>query len=190
MWQFVLVLFLVHRERGSVRWSVLKDALWLTAPRSPKTGRVGGRLWLVLIPCLFLFAAEELSRPSRPWAVTTCSRSSTRTPAPRCCPGAGAGFRAVVALTVFNTVLGEELLFRGLLLPRMRGAFGRGDWVANGALFAAYHLHMPWAIPAALVDTFALAYPSRRYRSAWIGIAVHSAQSLVVIALALSLVLG
>jgi membrane protease YdiL (CAAX protease family) len=96
----------------------------------------------------------------------------------------------LVALTVFNTVLGEELLFRGLLLPRMRGAFGRGDWVANGVLFAAYHLHMPWVIPTALVDTFALAYPSRRYRSAWIGIAVHSAQSVVVIALALSLVLG
>ena len=60
VWQFLLVLFLVHRERGSVRWPVLKDALWLRAPRSPKTGRVGGRLWLVIIPCLVLFAAEEL----------------------------------------------------------------------------------------------------------------------------------
>jgi hypothetical protein len=25
----------------------------------------------------------------------------------------------------------EELLFRGFLLPRMKGAFGRGDWVGN-----------------------------------------------------------
>jgi magnesium-transporting ATPase (P-type) len=32
-----------------------------------------------------------------------------------------------VVLVVFNTVLGEELLFRGVLLPRMRGAFGRWD---------------------------------------------------------------
>jgi hypothetical protein len=24
----------------------------------------------------------------------------------------------------------------------MNGAFGRGDWVANGVLFAAYHLHV------------------------------------------------
>jgi hypothetical protein len=31
-------------------------------------------------------------------------------------------------LWVFNTVLGEEL-FRGFLLPRMNGAFGRGDWL-------------------------------------------------------------
>src|SRR5918995_3344609 len=28
IWQFVLVV-LVYRERGSLRWSVLKDALWL-----------------------------------------------------------------------------------------------------------------------------------------------------------------
>jgi membrane protease YdiL (CAAX protease family) len=85
-------------------------------------------------------------------------------------------------------VLGEELLFRGFLLPRMNGAFGRGDWVANGILFAGYHLHVPWVIPAGLLDTFILAYPTKRYRSAWIGIAVHSAQSVVVAVLVLTLV--
>src|SRR5215210_2315900 len=60
IWQFVLVMFLVYREQGSLRWAVLKDALWLKAPRSPTTGRVGGRLWLVLIPCVLLLGAEEL----------------------------------------------------------------------------------------------------------------------------------
>src|SRR5829696_1966519 len=59
IWQFVLVLVLVYRERGSLRWSVLKDALWLHSPRSPTTGRVGGWLWLVLIPCVLLLGAEE-----------------------------------------------------------------------------------------------------------------------------------
>ena len=87
-------------------------------------------------------------------------------------------------------MLGEELLFRGLLLPRMNGAFGNRDWLANGVLFAVYHLHMPWVIPAALADTFIISYPAKRYRSALIGIAVHSAQSVVILALSLSLVLG
>jgi membrane protease YdiL (CAAX protease family) len=86
-------------------------------------------------------------------------------------------------------VLGEELLFRGLLLPRMNGRFGRWDWVANGVLFALYHLHVPWVIPQALVDMFILAYPSKRYRSALIGIVVHSAQSVVFVILALAIVL-
>ena len=86
-------------------------------------------------------------------------------------------------------MLGEELLFRGLLLPRMRGVFGRGDWVANGVLFAIYHLHTPWVIPSTLVEASSLsAYPSRRFQSAWMGIIVHSVQSVVVIIVVLTLV--
>ena len=95
----------------------------------------------------------------------------------------------MAAMFVFNTVLGEELLFRGYLLPRMNGVFGQRDWLANGVLFAAYHVHVPWAIPTALLDTFLVAYPSKRYRSALIGIAVHSAQSVFFLALVLALVL-
>jgi membrane protease YdiL (CAAX protease family) len=95
----------------------------------------------------------------------------------------------MIALWMFNTVLGEELLFRGLLLPRMNRAFGRADWLANGALIAAYHLHMPWAIPGILADAFVLAYPTTRYRSAWIGIAVHSTQSVFLAVIVLTLVL-
>ena len=87
-------------------------------------------------------------------------------------------------------MLGEELLFRGFLLPRMNGAFGDRDWIANGVLFAGYHLHEPWVIlPSVVVDTFVLAYPAKRYRSAWISIAVHSAQSVMFTIILLALVL-
>jgi hypothetical protein len=70
----------------------------------------------------------------------------------------------------------------------MKGVFGKYDFVANGVLFACYHLHQPWVIPTALVDIFALAYPSRRFQSAWMGIIVHSAQSVVIIIVLLALV--
>jgi membrane protease YdiL (CAAX protease family) len=71
----------------------------------------------------------------------------------------------------------------------MSRTFGRADWLVNGILFAAYHLHMPWAMPGILLDAFVLAYPSRRYRSAWIGIAVHSTQSVFLAVIVLVLVL-
>ena len=58
--------------------------------------------------------------------------------------GAWGWFGLIVVMMTFNTVLGEELLFRGFLLPRMNGAFGDRDWIANGVLFAGYHLHKPW----------------------------------------------
>jgi len=47
---------------------------------------------------------------------------------------------------------------------------------------------VPWAMPATLLDTFLIAYPTKRFRSAWIGIAVHSAQSVFFAILILTLV--
>src|SRR5919205_2781190 len=44
VWQFVLVMGLVAREQGTLRWSVLRSALWLRAPRAPRTGGRGGRV--------------------------------------------------------------------------------------------------------------------------------------------------
>ncbi len=93
-------------------------------------------------------------------------------------------------MCVCNTVIGEELLFRGYLLPRMAGVFGRYDWVANGVIFAAYHLHRWWAIPGLLVGTLTYAWPAKRYRSALLGMAVHSFQSLMIIGLTFSLVVA
>ena len=184
------MLFLVRREQGSLRWSVLKDALWLRAPRSPRTGRSGGRLWLLVVPLVLAIAAEEVL-PTLPTPVTRDLGLVLGTPAGQdFLSGNWGWFAVLVTMFVFNTVLGEELLFRGLLLPRMHGAFGRWDWVANGVLFALYHLHVPWVIPqTVLVDTFVLAGASRRYRSALIGIAVHSAQSVYFTVLVLALVL-
>ena len=60
---------------------------------------------------------------------------------------------------------------------------------AAGRDFGAYHLHVPWVIPIALIDTFVLSLPSRRYQSALIGIIAHSAQSLFLFALVLMLFL-
>jgi len=72
----------------------------------------------------------------------------------------------------------------------MQAVFGKGDWVANGVLFTLYHLHVPWVMPATLVEgIFLEAYPSRRFQSAWMGIIVHSVQSVVVTLIVLNLVL-
>jgi uncharacterized protein len=132
--------------------------------------------------------------PSGRW----CPRSRGRRPADligadrgeQFFSGAWGWFAVLVALVVFNTVLGEELLFRGLLLPRMRAVFGKGDWVVNGVLFTLYHLHMPWVMPITLVDGIFLdAYATRRFQSAWVRIILHSVQSVFIVAVVLALVL-
>ncbi|MGH3457557.1 CPBP family intramembrane glutamic endopeptidase [Aeromicrobium sp.] len=190
VWQFMLVLILLRRELGSLEWLRVRDALWLRPPRDPKTGRVGGRVWWWVLLFVVLGAVWALvpaiPGPSdRDFADFLGSDRGADF-----FSGAWGWFAVIVVFTVFNTVLGEELLFRGLLLPRMRAVFGRGDSVANGVLFTVYHLHVPWVIPATLVEgIFLEAYPSRRFQSAWVGIMVHSLQSVFVIAIVLVLVL-
>ena len=154
-WQFVLVLVLVWREQGTLRWSVLREALWLRSPESPKDGRRGGRLWWVLVPMVLIFAAEEfmpvfphpgshdfgvfLEYPRR-------SRDAHGT--------ASSGPCSSSSRWTLNTVLGEELLFRGLLLPRMRARSAGGLGRQRGPVRGAYHLHSRGR-SRALYDTFA-----------------------------------
>ena len=49
VWQIVLVAGPVGREQRSLRWSTVREALWLRSPRSPRSGRIGGRVWLIVI---------------------------------------------------------------------------------------------------------------------------------------------
>jgi CAAX protease family protein len=190
IWQFVLVLLLVRHEPGGLQWSRVRDALWLRAPRDPKTNRVGGRVWWWALLFVVLFGLWALVPAIPGPSVRDFGDFLGSDRGEEFFRGAWGWFAIVVVLAIFNTVLGEELLFRGLLLPRMRGVFGRRDWVANGALFALYHLHQPWSILNSFVDgIFLLAYPSRRFESAWMGTIVHSAQSALIIALVLALVL-
>jgi membrane protease YdiL (CAAX protease family) len=188
IWQFALVMILARHELGGLQWSRVRDALWLRSPRDPKTGRVGGRVWWWLLLFIFIFGLETALPGQTGPSTRDFGEFISSDAGKEFFRGAWGWFAVVIVLAVFNTVLGEELLFRGLLLPRMKAVFGKYDWVANGVLFAVYHLHTPWVIPAALVDIFALAYPSRRFQSAWMGIIVHSAQSVVLIIIVLTLV--
>lgn len=189
LWQFAMVVGLVAFEQHSLRWSVLREALWLRAPRNPRTGRPSRKVWLLAIPLILGLGAEELL-PRLPHPATHDFGAFLGSHGgQQFMHGAWGWFAVALVMMILNTVLGEELLFRGFLLPRMSGAFGERDWLANGVLFAVYHVHVWWAIPGAFVDAFLIALPVRRYRSAWLGIAVHSAQTVVLGGMLLVLVL-
>jgi membrane protease YdiL (CAAX protease family) len=99
-------------------------------------------------------------------------------------------FGLFVVFAVFNSILGEELLFRGVLLPKMEGVFGRWSWVANGVLFGFFHIHQPWGIAGSVISGVLYAFPSWRFRSTWMGVIVHSAQNVYAAFLVLGVVLG
>ena len=203
VWQFLLVMLLIYREAGNLRWSTIRRRLWLQAPRSPRTGKPRGRLWWWVIAFVLLTALFDLQLKgvvNHFWvsAFPLLAEphgfdlgSALATPAAKAqLAGAWDVWGLFVVSSLFNTFVGEELLFRGLLLPRMAGVFGKQDWVMNGLLFGLYHLHQPWGILSSAIDGIVCyALPTRLFRSAWFGVIAHSGQSLFLAILILGLVL-
>jgi len=204
VWLFVLSLLIVRQEEGDLRWATVKRRLRLNAPRDPGTDTTRRTLWLWVIPFLLASVVWDVALRSHvndlsvsvlpflaePPGYSFESIFQSQEMLDRLV-GAWWFFALIVVFVVFNTFLGEELLFRGVLLPRMTGVFGRWSWVANGLLFGLYHVHQPWGIvESAIGGVFFLAYPCWRFGSTWMGIIVHSAQSVFVAFLVLGVVLG
>ena len=104
--------------------------------------------------------------------------------------GAWGFYGLFLVMLVFN-IFGEEIFFRGVLLPKMEGVFGKWDWVANDVLFGLFHLHEPWVIlPAALDGAIIFGLPVRRFRSTWLSIIGHAAANLILLPLILLVVVG
>lgn len=190
LWILALTLILVKRERGSLRWSDIRDALWIRPLRDPRTRRVSGKVWWWVVPFVLLSAVINtlpidpigpMPRDFKEFFDTDRAEQFFR--------GAWGMFALTVLLLVLSPVV-EELFFRGLLLPRMRRACGQRYWIVNGVIFGAYHLHQPWSMPASTLDgAFAQAYPAHRFRSIWISLITHTAPSVVMVGVVLSFVL-
>ena len=60
IWQFILVVLLLYRETGNLRWSTVRPRLWLNTPRGPQTGEPQRRLWWWLVPLLVLAGLFDL----------------------------------------------------------------------------------------------------------------------------------
>ena len=203
VWLFVFSMIIVRREEGDLRWATVKRRLRLNTPREPATGQPRARLWLWVVPFLVAVGVVELVLNTRlenawvsvfPFLAEPEGRSfgaflGSQEIQQRLV-GAWWFFALFVVQSIFNTILGEELLFRGVLLPRMEGVFGRWSWVANNVLFALYHVHVPWVMPNAFLTGLLYTYPAYRYRSTWMSIILHSAQSVYIGFLVLGVVLG
>src|ERR671921_1789117 len=188
IWLFVLLsMIIVRREEGDLRWATLKQRLRLNVPREPSTGVPRARLFLWVIPFLVGVVVIELllNTPIEnawvslfPFLAEPEGRSFDAflgsQEVLKGLVGAWWFFALYIVQAIFNTILGEEFLFRGVLLPKMEGVFGRGSWVANSILFGLYHLHLPWVIPNAVLTGFLYTYPAYRYKSTWMSIILHS----------------
>src|SRR5258707_2648275 len=77
-----------------------------------------------------------------------------------------------VVMLVCN-IGGEELWWRGYVLPRQELAFGAAAWVVHGILWSAFHLFMQptlWDTVRMAITGLALSFIAQRTRNTWPGI--------------------
>ena len=196
-WEFVVSVWALAQEGNGFSWAHLKTRLWLQAPQNPRTGERRLQLLWWIIPALVLaglltFVGEGLDTV---WGwllpfLAPLDYMNIETLATPEFQGAWWLLGIAVLNCVFNYALGEELFFHGVLLPKMRGVFGRWDWVANGALFGLYHLHKPWMIPGIMVSCMGFALPARYFRSNWFPIVMHGIEGVILLVIVTAVILG
>lgn len=187
IWQFVLSVIILKKELGKLTWEKLKERLWLKAPTHPKTGKTFKRAYWLVIPIIlysFFFTqsglfdfVEEGVLKVFPFMADASYTNIEELMAPEF---RGAWYLLGIAIvsSIFNYLLGEELFFRGILLPKMEGAFGKWDWAMNGVLFATYHLHKFGEIPLFIVSAIFFGFLNKRYKSFYPALIIHGVEGI------------
>ena len=79
----------------------------------------------------------------------------------------------LVLFTLALNILGEEIWWRGYILPRQEAQFGKSAWVWHGILWAFFHAFKWWTIPPLLFVCLVVPFVAQRTRSTWPGILSH-----------------
>ena len=200
MWQIILALTILYRETGTLRLGTIRERTWRQNPRDPKTGQPRRILWLWLIPIILLEFVLAMAVAPLVVDVSTSILPFFAEPSglslealaetPEQFVGAWSLVVLQLLLLVGNYWLGEEFLFRSVLLPKMNGVFGKWDWLANAVLFATYHWHRPWVIADSLLTGSLFAFTTKRWRCAWFGLVPHAIEGVFLLFIILGIVLG
>ena len=198
VWQSVVAYIILRREVKPFTRANIKDRLWLHTPTDPRTGVPSNRSYLWTIPLIVFsqgyYALDVLGGLDDLWVQTFpfVAQPSYAVMQNVAEPAVGQWWLLGVLTVslVFNYVLGEELIFRGILLPKMNGVFGKWDWIANGILFSTYHLHRIWGLPSSLFIDWIYPWAAKRFHSYWVAVILHAVDGVILVILLPMAVMG
>jgi membrane protease YdiL (CAAX protease family) len=100
------------------------------------------------------------------------------------------GVAALFVVMLFFNIFGEELWWRGYILPRQEKVHGRWTWAIHGLLWLLWHLAFyPWQAFALLPICLIVPYIAQRRQNTWPAIIIHLQNGMVLL-LILAMVLG
>ena len=72
-------------------------------------------------------------------------------------------------------ILGEEILWRGVILPRQELVFGKNTWLIHGFFWGIFHIAFGWQLLITLVPIlFIQSYVVQRRKNSWTGVVIHA----------------
>lgn len=72
-------------------------------------------------------------------------------------------------------IMGEEVLWRGVVLPRQEVALGPKAWIANACGWLLFHAAFGWYLMIVLLPILIiLPYVVQRRRNSWVGVVIHA----------------
>jgi membrane protease YdiL (CAAX protease family) len=177
---FLLALLLYRLEGNVATWAAFKQRYRL----APVHGRTW--LWVVGLVVFGLLSTLALSFTARwlasfSWFSPPAFLPSELNPLKAAAPGLFFGTSvhgqwwyalAYLAGWFFN-ILGEELLWRGYMLPRQEVNYGRWAWFVQGAMWTAMHVFWRWNLLSLVPVTFGIPFVTQRLKNTSVGIIAH-----------------
>ena len=84
-------------------------------------------------------------------------------------------------------ILGEEFLWRGVILPRQEVVFGKYTWLVHGFGWGIFHIAFGWQLLITLIPLiFIQSYVVQKTKNSWTGVIMHggiNGPSFIAIAL-------
>lgn len=198
LWQFILSLIILKLDGHKLNWQTVVTRMKYQRPSNPKTGKSSYWLLLWTIPFILLSTVIQSGLISLPNVDSWMDPLIKHLPKYDLASLATAEYKGAwwilglfIVTSIFNYFFGEEFMYRGILLPKMNGVFGKWDWFFNGILFGLYHLHKPQIIVStALYFGFVFAFPSKLFQSNWMAVIIHGLEGLLGIIMVLGIILG
>jgi len=183
---FVIALLLYRQEGNELKWTSFRNRYRLFP--------ITGRTWLWVLGLFVFGVAVMLSLSftgkwlaSLSWFAPPDFFPAEINPLKVSTPGlffgtdvSGQwGYALAYFVGWFFNIVGEELLWRGYLLPRQEASHGRWAWVVHGLLWTAWHVFWKWNLLNLLPITLAIAYVAQKTKNTTVPILVHGAVNFV-----------
>jgi membrane protease YdiL (CAAX protease family) len=80
---------------------------------------------------------------------------------------------SLLAISLILNIVGEELWWRGYILPRQELQHGQWAWLIHGTMWALFHISRPWEIPGKLFVAQVIPFIVQRRKNTSISLLMH-----------------